>query len=202
MKRVLYIDACMRAESRTAELAATYIRQVFPEDTCSVQKVRVADLDIAPLGGDDVATRDADLAAGRTDLPAYALAREFAAADEIVVAAPFWDSSFPSKLKVYIEHICVQSVTFGYGADGRPAKLCKADRLTYITTSGGPLRKTPAVKLYWEELCGMFGIENLRFYCAAGLDANPAAAAGTLQSTLKAMLADRNRPTEKAAPEG
>lgn len=101
---------------------------------------------------------------------------------------------------MYIEHICVQSVTFGHGADGRPAKLCKADRLTYITTAGGPLRKVPSVKLYWEELCGMFGIEDLRFYCAAGLDANPAAAAGTLQSTRKAMLADRDRPAEKAAP--
>ena len=181
MKRVLYVDACMRAESRTEELAAAYIRQVFPEDICSVQRIRVADLDLAPMSGEDVAARDADLAAGRTDLPAYALAREFAAADEIVVAAPFWDSSFPSKLKVYIEHICVQSVTFGYGA-------------------GGPLRKVPSVKLYWEELCGMFGIEDLRFYCAAGLDANPAAAAGTLQSTLKAMLADRDRLAEKAAP--
>ena len=127
MKRVLYVDACMRAESRTEELAAAYIRQVFPEDICSVQRIRVADLDLAPMSGEDVAARDAELAAGRTDLPAYALAREFAAADEIVVAAPFWDSSFPSKLKVYIEHICVQSVTFGYGADGRPAKLCKAD---------------------------------------------------------------------------
>lgn len=200
MKRVLYVDACMRAESRTEELAAAYIRQVFPEDICSVQRIRVADLDLAPMSGEDVAARDADLAAGRTDLPAYALAREFAAADEIVVAAPFWDSSFPSKLKVYIEHICVQSVTFGYGADGRPAKLCKADRLIYITTAGGPLRKVPSVKLYWEELCGMFGIEDLRFYCAAGLDANPAAAAGTLQSTRKAMLADRDRLAEKAAP--
>lgn len=200
MKRVLYVDACMRAESRTEELAAAYIRQVFPEDICSVQRIRVADLDLAPMGGEDVAARDADLAAERTDLPAYALAREFAAADEIVVAAPFWDSSFPSKLKVYIEHICVQSVTLGYGADGRPAKLCKADRLTYITTAGGPLRKVPSVKLYWEELCGMFGIEDLRFYCAAGLDANPAAAAGTLQSTLKAMLADQDRLAEKAAP--
>lgn len=56
------------------------------------------------------------------------------------------------------------------------------------------------MKLYWEELCGMFGIEDLRFYCAADLDANPAAAAGTLQSTLKAMLADRDRLAEKAAP--
>ena len=64
MKRVLYVDACMRAESRTEELAAAYIRQVFSEDICSVQRIRVADLDLAPMSGEDVAARDAELAAG------------------------------------------------------------------------------------------------------------------------------------------
>lgn len=57
MKRVLYVDACMRAESHTEELAAAYIRQVFPEDICSVQRIRVADLDLAPMSGEDVAAR-------------------------------------------------------------------------------------------------------------------------------------------------
>ena len=59
---------------------------------------------------------------------------------------------------------------------------------------------TDMIKYFPSKLCGMFGIEDLRFYCAAGLDANSAAAAGTLQSTLKAMLADRDRLAEKAAP--
>ena len=57
MKRVLYVDACMRAESRTEELAAAYIRQVFPEDICSVQRIWVADLDLAPMSGEDAAAR-------------------------------------------------------------------------------------------------------------------------------------------------
>lgn len=195
MKTLLYVNACMRAESRTAALAAEYIRRTYPEKDYILREVRLTDLAIAPLDGADIVARDADIAAGRTDLPPYAPARAFAAADEIVIAAPFWDSAFPSKLKVYLEHICVQSVTFGYGADGRPAKLCKADRLTYITTAGGPLRKSPAVKLYWEELCELFCIPDLRFYCADGLDMNPAAVKDTLRATLARMLADRNTPT-------
>ena len=201
MKTLLYINACMRAGSRTERLARDYLRQAFPPGEFALQEVRVADLDLQPLGGADIALRDADIAAGRTDTPPYAPARAFAAADEIVVAAPFWDAAFPSKLKVYLEHICVQSVTFGYGADGRPAKLCRAEQLVYITTAGGPLRRTPAVKLLWEELCGLFAIDDLRFYCAEGLDVDPAAVDGILQNTLAAMLADRGALPE-AHPRG
>lgn len=200
MKKLLYINACMRAESRTERLARDYLRLAFPQDEFSVQEVRLAELDILPMDGAAIAARDADIAAGRTDMPPYALARDFAAADEIVIAAPFWDSSFPSKLKVYLEHICVQSVTFGYGADGRPARLCRAQQLVYITTAGGPLRKAPSVKLYFEELCEMFAIDDFRFYSADGLDVNPAAVDSTLQATLAAMLADRSAPPEQAIP--
>lgn len=200
MKKLLYINACTRAGSRTEKLAAGYLQRAFPQEEYAVQEVRVAELDIQPLGGAEIAARDADIAAQCTDTPPYALARDFAAADEIVIAAPFWDSAFPSKLKVYLEHICVQSVTFGYGADGRPARLCRANQLVYITTAGGPLRKNPAVKLYWEELCEMFAIDDLRFYSADGLDTNPAGAEKKLQDTLAAMLADRSALPEQAIP--
>lgn len=197
MKKLLYINACMRAGSRTERLAREYLRQAFAPDEFDVQEVRVAELDIQPLDGHDIAARDADIAAGRTDTPPYALAHSFAAADEIVIAAPFWDSAFPSKLKVYLEHICVQSVTFAYGADGRPARLCRAKQLVYITTAGGPLRRDPAVKLFWEELCEMLAIDDLRFYCADGLDVSPESVDAVLQSTLNAMLADRSAAPER-----
>ena len=196
MKKLLFVNACMRAGSRTEMLAREYLRRAFPRDEFAVQEVPVAALDIQPLSGDDVAARDADIAAGRTDTPPYALARDFAQADEIVVAAPFWDAAFPAKLKVYLEHICVRSVTFGYRPDGSLARLCRAPRLTYITTAGGPLRAVPAVRLLWEELCAMFAIGDLRFYCADGLDTDPAAAEAKLESTLRAMLADRRESGE------
>ena len=35
----------------------------------------------------------------------FAFARQFAAADEIVIAAPFWDLSFPTALKAYLKKI-------------------------------------------------------------------------------------------------
>ena len=200
MKKLLYINACIRTESRTQRLASNYLRQAFPAGQYQVQEVRVTDLDIAPMTEKDLYARDADIEAGNLNTPAYELAKAFASADQIVIAAPFWDCSFPACLKVYIEHICVKSITFDYTSDGLPAKLCRAGQLVYITTSGGFLRQGSSVKLYWEELCSMFAIEDMRFYCAAGLDIDPSHAEDILQRTLSHMLADRTAQPFRAIP--
>ena len=39
-------------------------------------------------------------------------AKDFAKADTIVIAAPFWDLSFPASLKCYIEAINILGITF------------------------------------------------------------------------------------------
>ena len=82
--------------------------------------------------------RESLLKDGKLDDPMFRYAKQFANADEIVVAAPFWDLSFPAKLKIYLEQIAVAGITFRY-TNGRPTGLCKAKKLTYITTSGGPI---------------------------------------------------------------
>jgi FMN-dependent NADH-azoreductase len=71
----------------------------------------------------------------------FDLAKQFAEAETIVVAAPYWDLMFPAILKVYFETITVNGLTFKYGANGIPQGLCKAKKLIYVTTSGGPIFK-------------------------------------------------------------
>ena len=108
---------------------------------------------------------------GKLDAPMLGYAKQFASADEIVIAAPFWDLSFPALLKIYLEQITVAGITFQY-ANGRPVGLCKAKKLTYITTSGGPIFddfgyayvKTLAQKFY--------GIEQTESVRAMNLDVN------------------------------
>ncbi len=48
----------------------------------------------------------------------YDLARQFRAADRVVVAAPFWDLSYPAALRTYIEYISANGLTYHYEADG------------------------------------------------------------------------------------
>ena len=54
----------------------------------------------------------------------FRYAKAFAEADEILIAAPFWDLAFPAILRNYIENICVQGLTFYYTEEGFPTSLC------------------------------------------------------------------------------
>ena len=71
--------------------------------------------------------RDRLLREGDFDNPVFAYARQFAQADEIIIAAPFWDLSFPAVLKSYLEQINVVGITFRYTPEGIPEGLCRAD---------------------------------------------------------------------------
>ena len=84
--------------------------------------------------------RDALWNAGRLDQPMFEPARQFAAADRIVVAAPFWDLSFPAILKIYLERISVADITFGYDERGAMKGLCRASKLLLITTRAQKLK--------------------------------------------------------------
>ena len=67
----------------------------------------------------------------------FDLAKQFASAETIVIAAPYWDSSFPSMLKIYLENIYVIGIVTDYDDKGMPKGLCSAKKLYYVTTAGG-----------------------------------------------------------------
>ena len=98
-------------------------------------------------------------------------ARAFAAADEIVVAAPYWDLSFPAAVNTCLEHVTVPGVTFSYGADGGPVGLCRAKRLFYVTTAGGPILPPNHGFAYVRDLASTFyGIPECVLFSADCLD--------------------------------
>ena len=96
-----------------------------------------------------------------------------AQADRIVVAAPFWDMSFPAVLKVFIEHMCAPGLTFKYNPDGSNEGICKAEKMLYITTRGGfsetgtPLEQGSS---YLKAICWLWGIPNLETIALTGTD--------------------------------
>ena len=124
----------MRENSRTLVLAKNVMKDMLGE----VTELKLDDENIEPLGAELLEKRDGLISEGRLDDPMFSYARQFAEADGIVIAAPFWDLSFPAKLKIYLEQITVSGITFRY-MNGLPTGLCKAKKLTYVTTSGGPI---------------------------------------------------------------
>ncbi len=58
--------------------------------------------------------------------------------DEVVIACPFWNWSFPWALKNVIEGIIQKDKTFVYGKKGPEGTLKNIKRVTIYWTSGGP----------------------------------------------------------------
>ena len=167
MKNILYINACCRENSRTDELAEHLL-------TCldgKVQTVRLYEENICPLDAEFLEKRDSLLKNVMTEDKMFALAKQFASADTIVIAAPYWDLMFPSILKVYLENITVCGITFRYSEKGIPQSLCKAKKLCYVTTAGGFIGENNFGFDYVKALAkGFFGIDNVSFVSAEGLD--------------------------------
>ena len=166
---ILFVNACVRGpRSRTLQLCREYLDGLGP--------VREIDLGertsrtLAPLSAEQVAFRTQLQQAGIFDDKIFDMAKQFAAAEDIVIGAPYWDLSFPAVLKVYIENVSVCDITFGYSETGAYLGLCKAKRITYITSAGGYLDDANYGYDYICAIAKMFGIPEVRLIAAEGLD--------------------------------
>ena len=166
MEQVMFINACVRTKSRTHALA----NHVLSLLTGQVDTVDLNTESIPVLDGSELDKRNSLLSCGELDAPMLRYARQFAQADTIVIAAPYWDLMFPALLKIYLEAITVSGITFKYN-EGRPYSLCRAKRLVYITTAGGPIGEYDFGYQYVSTMAhGFFGIHDVKCVRAEGLD--------------------------------
>ncbi len=172
MVKVLYVDCCIRREeSRTRLLAEAFLTALQRDDNYQVERLCLMNEPLAPLNEGFFAQRELLLAEKKRDHPRFSYAHQFSQADRVIVAAPFWDLGFPALLKLYIENICVDQITFG--ADQRGTfGLCKAKRLLFLTTRGGDYSNSPLEMgaRYLEALCEFWGIPRFDVVAADGLD--------------------------------
>ena len=129
---ILFINACVRGESRTKRLAEKLLEKL----NRPVEEVRLEDISFPVANEDFLGMRDRLVSEGSFDNPVFDLARQFSEAETIVIAAPYWDLSFPAALKQYFEQVNVVGITFRYTEEGIPVGLCKADRIFYVSTAG------------------------------------------------------------------
>ena len=177
MAEILFVNACVREEqSRTLKLARHFLTrygELHPEDVITERNLMRDRLQ--PLYRENLEEEEALLAAGRLDQPMFATARQFAGADKVVIAAPFWELSFPAILKIYLERISVVGVVFRYNEHGAPVGLGRAKKLLLITTRGGDfsLPETQWMEMgarQLEALCALYGIPQFQCLCAQGMD--------------------------------
>ena len=167
MNKILLINACVRPDSRTMELAQTLLKKLKGD----VEEARLYDMPLPALDLKGMERRNQACEKKDFSDPVFAAAKQFAVADTIVIAAPYWDLMFPAVLKNYLENITVSGLTFRYSEQGRPQSLCQAKKLYYVTTSGGFIGQNDFGFSYVKALAeNFFGIADVYRYAAEGLD--------------------------------
>ena len=153
--------------SRTKKIADHLLSETGEQ----VEEIRLSEIVFPNADEDFLLKRDKLVLSGAFDDPMFSLARQFARADTVVIAAPFWDLSFPAALKQYFEQINVTGITFRYSEEGVPVGLCRASKLYYVTTAGGCFFPGEYGFGYVKALAQSFyGISDVELIKAVGLD--------------------------------
>ena len=166
-KPILYINACVRKGSRTRKLAEKLLKKIDK----TYEEICLADIPFASVNEEYLNKRDQLISKGDWQNPLFDRARQFSEAETIVIAAPYWDLSFPAILKQYLEQINVVGITFKYSEEGIPIGLCSAKSLYYVTTAGGCYVPEDYGFGYVKALAqNYYGIQDVRKLEAVGLD--------------------------------
>ena len=165
MGKILFVNACVRENSRTLDIAKIVLEKLNNAYT----EVNLQKTDLKPLNRESLDIREKLILQDDFSDTMFSLAKDFAAADEIVIAAPYWDLAFPALLKIYLEQITVCGITFRY-KKGIPQGLCRAKRLIYVTTAGGTIYDNFGFEYVKALAQKLYGIDEVMFFKAENLD--------------------------------
>ena len=166
MKKILLINASFRDDSRTKELTDYLMSKLNGE----VTTLDLEKMNLKPLTNEELKERNKALELGNMNHPLFKEAHLFRDADLIVMSTPYYDFSFSSLIKIFIEHINIDGLTFKFTEDGQYKKMCNANDVIYVTTAGGELLVDYGFN-YIKALDEVFyGIKNTHLIKAENLD--------------------------------
>lgn len=141
----------------------------------------------------------------RENTVSEALVSQFLAADVIVVGAPLYNFSIPSRLKAWIDRVAQVGRTFKYTetgpvglAGGKTVIVASTRGGVYSTSEGG--RAMEHQESYLQTVFGFFGITDVRYVRAEGVAMGEAKKAEALDSaTLQLKAATRKAANQDQA---
>lgn len=174
---ILFINSCVRGKerSRSKKIADEFLAEIKEiNGNANITEVDLMQIKPPYMTYSNFEEREKLIEEKNFTSTIFSLAKQFAAADRIVIAAPFWEYSFPAVLKAYIENVSVCGITFAYNEAGSVG-LCKAKKMMYITTRGGIVCDSQDEWLengarYLKAMCNMYGIKEFDVIDAQGLD--------------------------------
>ena len=181
MARLLVVSCTPKGPlSRTRRLLDAWLAKRRTADPAlAVDEVDLVNTEL-PLVDGPVALAKGSVAAGSQLTPTQQRAwdaivpwaREFVAADEVVIAAPMWNFSLPYPVKHYLDVVVQPGLLFRYNAQG-PHGLCGGKPLTLVTTRGSAYADLPQVNFQTNYLRWLCEFIDCRYseVVAEGLDA-------------------------------
>lgn len=170
MKKLLVIDSCINREtSRTEKLANALVKLLLPlgyeEERLILEEENVGHLDSRAFKERDDLIRKGDYSH-----PFFKYAKQLHEADLVVIAAPYWDFSYPTLLKEWIEAVSAMGINYSYDEYGISHGLAKGEALFYVSTAGGDVSKLDFG--YWEikALCERIGIKKVEEVLIENID--------------------------------
>jgi FMN-dependent NADH-azoreductase len=172
MMKLLYVNACVnRATSRTCKLAKELLDNLCRSGSFEVTELSLEDERIPFLTSAEINLCFGLLEKGDYDNEFFRYTHQFKEADLVVIAAPFWNASFPASLKNYLEMISWPGISFNYGNDLKMIGTCKAEKMYYVTTRGGYTSDDRDLGFTTvKEHCAGLGLKEIKCISAVGLD--------------------------------
>ena len=186
MKKALFVDCCLRKGSNTKKLADAFFENLKGYE---IEHLVLENENLKPLVGEFFESRQELLEQDNRNHPRFKYAHQIQEADLVVIAAPFWDLSFPALLKIYIENISVDGITFGSTENGLVG-LCKADNLIYLTTRGGFYKDDPMEQAipHLNALSKFFGFKQFKYVAADGMNVQGYDQEGSLNKAIEESI--------------
>lgn len=166
MKRLMVIDACMHEGSRTRKIMEPVVAELSKR--YSVEKI-VLEADSYPVVGKKILN---ERSSGYVPPEIVETAKRIASAERLVIAAPFWDMSYPSALKVFFENMSLFNITFANNGKEFTG-LCKCEKVLYITTRGMNIKTGEALEQatpYIRALSRLWGLGELTVIAEENMD--------------------------------
>lgn len=147
--KVLFVNCCIRdKDSRTLILSTAFLKKLKSKyPNAYIKEVTLYKENLKPFLYDDIKYRDSLIENGNFDDEIFKYSKDALDSNIVVIASPYWDLSFPSLLKCYIEHLFVNNLTFKY--EGTKAiGLSSISKVILLSTSGGLMNDKHLSYLY------------------------------------------------------
>ena len=178
---VLFVNVCPRGEaSRTLRLARAFLQELKKNmPAVTVTEHCLCEMKLTPIDAQALALREPLCDEKNWEHPFLAPAVDFHRADAVLIAAPYWDLSFPSMLKVWVEHIYVRNLNFRYEND-RCIGLAKGREAIYLATAGSPVGDNDWGAMYMQAVLKSLGVDEFSSVRAEGIDLEGCDVAGVM----------------------